>query len=172
MFRRAKHPKVILALLAITPVAILASAIVLDSPQTIAGGPSPQTLVQENYLAHLQSIHSMNITAIQEAYASNATLALTDTAGDTQNVAGPKNIATFFQAFMSQSFALPRFSKMNATVTVSGDTATLYSGLVVNGYNADANQQAAYANLRIGYVRSGTSWLISHETWNFTAAVT
>src|SRR5450759_467861 len=141
MFGQAKHPRVILALCVLTVVAIAAVAVFESSGGSISASSTPPTAqIEDDYSSHLASIHAMNVTAIEQAYASNASVQFSVPGQEnTGNHTGLKSIGILFGADMFPNFAVPNFSELNSTVKVTGNTATLDSTFIINGYNSDAN---------------------------------
>jgi hypothetical protein len=170
MLGQAKHPRVILALCVFTVFAIAAVGIIDYSYGTAgAASPDPTSQIQDEYWSHLQSIRSMNASAIEQAYASNASVQFSVPGEEsTGNHTGLRNIGILFGADMFPNFAVPNFSKMNSTTMVAGNTATLDSTFVINGYNSNASPQSALVSLHARYIKMGGDWLISFESWNFT----
>jgi hypothetical protein len=170
MFGNAKHPRVILALCVFTVVAIAAVALFETSPGALGIGlRDPTALVEGDYSSHLQNVRSMNLSAIEHDYASNASVQFSVPGQETTgNHTGLKSIGILFGADMFPNFAVPNFSKMNSTVKVLGATATLDSTFVINGYNSDASPQTAKVSSHVEYVREGGVWLIEFESWSFT----
>ena len=173
MFGHAKHPRAFLAL-CVFAVFFLAGSVaiaILDSSVGKAGGGSPDPAVQieNDYWSHLQSIHSMNISAIEQAYVSNASVQFSARGGgSTGNHSGLRSIGMLFSDDMFPNFVIPRFSKINSTARVMGDSAALDSTFVISGYNSKANPQSALVSVHAGYLRHAGGWLISFEYWNFT----
>lgn len=169
MFGQAKHPRAILALCVFAVVAIAAVAVIESSRDaSTAGSTSPTGQIEDDYSSHLANIHSMNVSAIEQAYTSNANVQFSVPGQEnTGNRTGLKSIGILFGSDMFPNFALPNFSHLNSTVKVTGNTATLDSTFIIYGYNSDANLQSAAVNLHAGYVRQGGDWLISFESWSF-----
>jgi len=169
MFGNAKHPRVILALCLFAVVAIAGVAVVESSPATLGLGLDAATQLEGDYSSHLQTVHSMNVSAIEQDYTSDASVQFSVPGHETTgNHTGLKSIGILFGADMFPNFALPNFSRLNSTVKVLGSTATLDSTFVVNGFNSDASPQTAKVSSHVEYVRQGGSWLIRFESWSFT----
>ncbi len=171
MFGQAKHPRALLALCVFTVVVVAAVGIFIESSAIRANGSTDSgAQIEADYSSHLSSIRSMNLSAIEQAYTSNATVQFgVPGAEDSGNHTGLKSIGTLFGADMFPNFAVPNFSAMNSSVKVTGtSTAVLYSTFIISGYNADANPQSARVSSHVEYVRQGGDWLISFESWSFT----
>jgi ketosteroid isomerase-like protein len=170
MLGQARHPKAIIALCIVMVVAIVAVAVFESSQGTFVGGGSvdPTKQVEADYSAHLVNIHSMNVSAIEADYDSNASIAFVDAYENTGNYTGLQKIAEGYQADMYTNFALPMFSYTNSTVNVSGSKATVDSSFLIQGYNTDGNALSALVKTQVTYVHKGGAWLISYELWSFT----
>jgi hypothetical protein len=169
MLGKAKHPKVVVGLCVFAVVAIAAVAVSETSPGVLfLGQADPAAQVEGDYSSHLQNVHSMNVSAIERDYSSNASVQFSVPGQETTgNHTGLKSIGILFGADMFPNFALPNFSKFNSTVKVLGATAVLDSTFVISGYSSDASSQTARVRSHVEYVREGGGWVIEFESWSF-----
>jgi ketosteroid isomerase-like protein len=169
MLGQAKHPRAIIALCVFMVVAIAAVAIFESSDGFLAGTGDPTAQIEAEYSSHLANIHSMNVSAIEQDYSSDASVEFTAVGQQSDgNYTGQENIAHLFGGALFTQFAVPTFSLVNSTVKVNGNKATLDSNFFINGYDTDANDQNARVTTQVHYVRQGADWVISFEAWTFT----
>lgn len=167
MLGNAKHPRAIIALCVITVVAIAAVAVFESSGGFAATQVTTNAQIESDYYSHLDNVHSMNVTAIEQDYSKDASVQFTDPNENTGNFTGQASIGKAYNAMMFENFALPIFTGTSANVTISGNKATLESSFLVQGYNIDGNALTATVETHVTYVRQGSDWLISYELWNF-----
>jgi len=169
MLGQAKHPRVIIALCVFMVVAIAAVAIFESSGGFVAATGNPTAQIEGEYESHLLNLHSMNVSAIEQDYASDGSVEFTAVGQpSTGNYTGPNNIAHLFGGALFTQFVVPTFSRVNSTVKVTGNKALLDSSFFINGYDTDANDQTATVTTQVHFVRQGADWLISYEAWTFT----
>jgi hypothetical protein len=137
--------------------------------------------VMSAYTAHLQSIGSESLTALDAEYESNATLALTGSAGGGLGgrYESAASIGTFYQMmFSSIGFPTMNIANESYAVDVSGNgkeaivnsNFTIYGNDTGFSYMIEPSGITVYrADIRtaVSYIHLGNTWFISNETLDF-----
>jgi len=130
--------------------------------------------------AHLGNFTSENLTSTVYQYENNATLTVE---GDDEKLGGvydeAASITTFYQYVYSDN-VFGTIALKNSTYSVdalNGQKVNVKSEFTLQGvsdmYSIDKGETptngtyAATVSLETSYVRSGTEWFISSETWDF-----
>lgn len=165
MLKNAKHPRALIALCVVTVAAIAATAAFEAEGGFAAPQGNPVAEVQTAFSDHLTLINTMNTTAIEQEYSSDAKVSFTDKY-ETFNYTGLKGIGIAYGADVFPNFAVPKFSEINTSVKVDGKTATVDSTFIIYGYDSDGGPQSARVTAQLEYGLDKGSWLISFEAWN------
>jgi len=128
----------------------------------------PYEQVASEYAIHLEQLGARNISAIPSGYESNATVEWTGVApGMNGNYSGAGNIKILWGSFIGK---LLNFSLSNEyqSVGVKGSVAVVNSTFDFQGFDAVEGKVNGTVLSQDTYEQVGNSWLIAHETWNFT----
>lgn len=169
MLRNARHPRALIAICVLTVVAIAAVAAVEAEGGFVASPGNPEAEVLAAFSTHLSAINTMNVTAIEQAYSSDAKVQFTDQY-ETFNYTGLKGVGIAFGADVFPNFAVPKFTEINSTVKADGKSGTVESTFIIYGYDSDDLPQSARVTAHVDYMLDGGSWLISFESWNLVFA--
>lgn len=169
MLGQAKHPRAIVALCVLMVVAIAAVAIFESSGPPVYSSVDSTAQIETDFSNHLSDIRTMNITTIEQDYASDARIQFY--AGDLNNsYSGLKGVVIGYGADVFPYFAVPEFSNFNTSVKVDGKSATVNATFVISGRDSDDLPQAAAVSAHLVYELKGQTWLISFESWNLVFA--
>jgi hypothetical protein len=128
----------------------------------------PYEQVASAYASHLAQFNAGNISAVASGYGSNATVEWTGAVqGMDGNYSGAGNIKILWGSFIGK---LLNFSLSNEyqSVGVSGSVPVVNSTFNFQGYNTIEGETNGTVIAQDAYEHVGNSWLIAHETWNFT----
>ena len=169
MLENAKHPRALIGLCVIMVVAIVAVAAVEANGGFVTAQGNPVSEVQTDFSNHLSTINSMNVSAIEAAYSSDAKVQFTDKY-ETINYTGLKGVGIAYGADVFTNFAVPKFSDINSTVNVEGKQATVESTFIIYGFDSEGGPQSARVTAYLDYGLNNGNWLISFESWNLVFA--
>jgi len=129
---------------------------------------NPSEQVASAYATHLAQLRARNISAVANEYESNA---IVEWAGVVPwmngNYSGAGNIKILWGSFIGK---LQNFSLSNEyqSLGVKGGVQVVSSTFDFQGYNAVLGEMNGTVVAQDMYEPIGGSWLIAHETWNFT----
>jgi hypothetical protein len=132
--------------------------------------PDPYEQVASAYASHLAQLRARNISAVASGYESNATVEWTGVVpGMNGNYSGAGNIKILWGSFIGK---LLNFSLSNEyqSLGLKGGDSVVNSTFDFRGYDAAVGELNGTVVAQDTYEAVGGSWLIAHETWNFTHA--
>ena len=160
-------------------VALLVVQAVNETSNAMSGQQAVDA-VNNSFATHMSLLASQNVTALLSEYAANATITWvakpnvplpSGQNGIQGNYTGKENMKILLNYFFGR-FAITSFAIENATSTTApadDGEVTVNSGF---GFSGESN---IYGNINgtisalDSYSSANGSWLIAHETWNFTS---
>jgi type II secretory pathway pseudopilin PulG len=174
-----RKPVAILAIILVAAL-LVAAAYILTMSSRGAVSTESANEIRSAYAAHFKNIESQNLTAVVRGYENNASI---DFKGNVSSLAGHyaglASILVLYQSVLSPNvFGTVNLTNMsydvnvlgggkaivNSTFTMHGNS-TMFSTL--RGGSPAPGTYTASVSSGVTYVRLGTAWLISAETWDF-----
>ncbi len=172
---RAVSKIVPVVIIIIVAVAVVGVYVVISSGHSSPPPPPPPSggnlaEVRSTFDSHVQSISNRDISSVMQQYQTNSLLVwegYNNAQGLGGTYTGSGNIQLLYDKALgsAQVFNLNILSYHQQNISTS--LATVNATLGMSGQSTFLGNISGTVSVQVNYIPSGSSWVISNETWNF-----